>query len=147
MRFDRIPCDRTPWLVDPALLKRFSSPARTLRPKPPVDPRLVGLWQGVGHLDGKPVVVLWYVLPEGDARQMILRQREGRLDAEDGHLTFEPNLEQPAEGSYIVHDPETLGVTLPSGTMVWKLRPRGPQGRPSPAALRGPCDTPGSKFK
>jgi hypothetical protein len=146
-RFDRIPCGKAPWLVDPDLLKRFGTPWRTLPKKPPMDPRLAGLWQGVGRLDDKPVVVLWYVLPEGDARQLILREREGRLDAEDGHLTSQPNLEKPAEGRYIVHDPETLEVTLPTGATVWKLRPRGPQGRPSPATLRGPFGNQQFKFK
>jgi len=58
-RFDRISCGKAPWLVDPDLLKRFGASWRTLPKKPPIDPRLAGLWQGVGRLDDKPVVVLW----------------------------------------------------------------------------------------
>ncbi|MCP5368239.1 MAG: hypothetical protein H6907_16240 [Hyphomicrobiales bacterium] len=143
VRLDRMPCGQAPWLVDPDLLRRFGGPARTLVPKATPDPAWAGLWQGPGYLGGRAVTVLLYVLATGEARLMLVYDREGRLSAEDGRLVYEPNLERRVEGRYTVHDPDTLEVTLPSGTAVWKRRPYGAQ--PRPAALRGPCGDP--KFK
>jgi len=141
--FYRIGCGKVPWKVDPALLSGFGSPTRTLPKKPSPDPRWAGLWRGQGQLGGQPVIVLWYVLPGGDARQLVVREREGRLRAKDGKLEFEPNLARRVEGRYVVHDADTLEVSLPSGTNIWKRRPYG--ARPKPAALRGPCGP--RKFK
>jgi hypothetical protein len=100
-----------------------------------MDLRLAGLWQGVGQLGCKRAVVPWCVLSEGDARQLIMRQHEGRIDAEDEHLTLRANLEQEVAGRYVGHTHEILKVILPKGAAVGKSV--------SPAALCGPCGTPG----
>lgn len=54
----------------------------------PVDPALIGIWEGQGTKDGVPVELVWMIFPNGASGIVWVMTQEGRLETQQERLRF-----------------------------------------------------------